>query len=140
LGAALLEGQGFRWFKRHPRTSSHATAPHARQGSSASTTAFAVRHPAVTSAVIESRTIDHLDGYLAADGIELSPDVLDLIDQIVAPGVTGNVADNMWSIAPARLVRRPALVTGVSTHRRAHASVSPDLRARNRSRRPPASI
>jgi hypothetical protein len=40
--------------------------------------------------------MEHLDGYLAADGIELSTDVLDRIDQIVPPGVTINVADNMW--------------------------------------------
>jgi aryl-alcohol dehydrogenase-like predicted oxidoreductase len=59
--------------------------------------AFAVHHPAVTSAIIGPRTIEHLDGYLAADGITLSIDVLDHIDQIVPPGVTINVADNMWN-------------------------------------------
>jgi aryl-alcohol dehydrogenase-like predicted oxidoreductase len=57
--------------------------------------AFAVRHPAVTSTIIGPRTIEHLDSYLAADGIELSADVLDRIDEIVPPGVTINVADNM---------------------------------------------
>ena len=40
--------------------------------------------------------MDHLDGYLAADGIELSSDVLDRIDEIVPPGVTIDVADNYW--------------------------------------------
>ncbi len=68
-----------------------------------------VRHPAVTSAIIGPRTMDHLDGYLAADGIELSDDVLDRIDEIVAPGVTVNVADNMWdfgTLAPAPTNRR----------------------------------
>ena len=60
--------------------------------------AFAIRHPAVTSAIIGPRTMEHLDGYLAADGIELSTDVLDRIDQIVPPGVTINVDDNMWNI------------------------------------------
>jgi aryl-alcohol dehydrogenase-like predicted oxidoreductase len=59
--------------------------------------AFVVRHPAVTSAIIGPRTMDHLDGYLAADGIELPTDVLDRIDEIVPPGVTVNVADNMWN-------------------------------------------
>jgi hypothetical protein len=49
------------------------------------------------------RTIDHLDGYLAAAGIELSVDVLDQIDQIVPPGVTVKVADNMWSVGTAAL-------------------------------------
>jgi aryl-alcohol dehydrogenase-like predicted oxidoreductase len=58
--------------------------------------AFAVRHPAVTSTIIGPRTHEHLDGYLAADGVELSTDVLDAIDRIVPPGHTVNVGDNMW--------------------------------------------
>jgi len=59
--------------------------------------AFATTHPAVTSTIIGPRTMEHLDAYLAADGIELTVDVLDRIDEIVAPGVTVNVADNMWN-------------------------------------------
>jgi len=59
--------------------------------------AFVTRHPAVTSAIIGPRTMEHLDTYLAADGIHLSDDVLDRIDQIVPPGVTINAADNMWA-------------------------------------------
>jgi len=58
--------------------------------------AFVTRHPAVTSAIIGPRTMAHLDGYLAADGLDLPADLLDRIDQIVPPGVTINVADNMW--------------------------------------------
>ncbi|MBO0773155.1 MAG: aldo/keto reductase, partial [Actinobacteria bacterium] len=65
--------------------------------------AFVVRHPAVTSAIIGPRTMQHLDGYLAADGIELSADVLDRIDEIVPPGVTINVADNMWEVGTRAL-------------------------------------
>ena len=65
--------------------------------------AFAIRHPAVTSTIIGPRTMEHLDGYLAADGIELPADVLDRIDEIVPPGVTINVADNMWNIGTAAL-------------------------------------
>ena len=68
--------------------------------------AFVTRHPAVTSAIIGPRTMEHLDGYLAADGIELSTDVLDRIDQIVPPGVTINVADNMWNIGTTGAGRR----------------------------------
>ncbi|MBR7833222.1 aldo/keto reductase [Actinospica durhamensis] len=60
--------------------------------------AFAVRHPAVTSTIIGPRTMEHLEGYLAADGIELTTDVLDRIDAIVPPGVTVDIADNMWEI------------------------------------------
>ena len=38
-----------------------------------------------------------LDGYLAADSVELSVDVLDRIDAIVAPGVTLDIADTLWA-------------------------------------------
>jgi aryl-alcohol dehydrogenase-like predicted oxidoreductase len=65
--------------------------------------AFVIRHPAVTSAIIGPRTMEHLDGYLAADGIELSADVLNRIDEIVPPGVTINVADNMWYVGTRAL-------------------------------------
>ena len=65
--------------------------------------AFVIRHPAVTSAIIGPRTMEHLDSYLTADGIELPVDVLDRIDQIVPPGVTINVADNMWNIGTTAL-------------------------------------
>ena len=65
--------------------------------------AFVIRHPAVTSAIIGPRTMEHLDGYLAADGIELPADVLDRIDEIVPPGVTINIADNMWNIGTTAL-------------------------------------
>jgi aryl-alcohol dehydrogenase-like predicted oxidoreductase len=65
--------------------------------------AFAARHPAVTAVIIGPRTMDHLDGYLAADGIELSADVLDQIDRIVPPGGTVNVADNMWNVGTTAL-------------------------------------
>jgi aryl-alcohol dehydrogenase-like predicted oxidoreductase len=59
--------------------------------------AFVTSHPAVTSAIIGPRTMEHLDAYLDADGIDLSSDVLDRIDQIVPPGVTINIVDNMWN-------------------------------------------
>jgi aryl-alcohol dehydrogenase-like predicted oxidoreductase len=65
--------------------------------------AFTVRHPAVTSTIIGPRTMEHLKGYLAADGIELSDDVLDRIDEIVPPGVTINVVDNMWNVGTTAL-------------------------------------
>ncbi len=65
--------------------------------------AFVTRHPAVTSAIIGPRTMEHLDTYLAADGIELPSDLLDRIDQIVPPGVTINVADNMWNFGTPAL-------------------------------------
>jgi len=65
--------------------------------------AFATHHPAVTSAIIGPRTMEHLDRYLAADGIDLSNDVLDRIDEIVPPGASINVADNMWEFGTTAL-------------------------------------
>ena len=58
--------------------------------------AFVINHPAVTAAIVGPRTMDHLESYLAADGVELSSDVLDRIDEIVPPAHTVNIADNMW--------------------------------------------
>jgi len=60
-------------------------------------TAWAAQHPAVSSVVIGPRTMGQLDGYLAADGVELSGDVLDRVDAIVAPGVTLDPVDTMWA-------------------------------------------
>jgi len=65
--------------------------------------AFVTRHPAVTSAIIGPRTMDHLDSYLAADGIDLPTDLLDRIDQIVPPAVTINVADNLRNFGTTAL-------------------------------------
>jgi aryl-alcohol dehydrogenase-like predicted oxidoreductase len=65
--------------------------------------AFVISHPAVTSAIIGPRTMEHLEGYLAADGTELPADVLDRIDEIVSPGVTINVDDNMWNVGTPAL-------------------------------------
>ena len=47
--------------------------------------------------------MEHLGSYLAADGVELSADVLDRIDAIVAPGHTVNVADNGWATSTTAL-------------------------------------
>jgi aryl-alcohol dehydrogenase-like predicted oxidoreductase len=58
--------------------------------------AFVIRHPAVTSAIIGPRTMEHLDSQLPAADVELSTELLDSIDEIVPPGVTLNPeADNM---------------------------------------------
>jgi aryl-alcohol dehydrogenase-like predicted oxidoreductase len=65
--------------------------------------AWATRHPAVTSTIIGPRTMDHLDAYLAADGVDLPADLLDRIDQIVPPAVTISVADNMWEVGTTAL-------------------------------------
>ena len=59
-------------------------------------TAFVLRHPGVTSAVIGPRTLSHLEGYLATAGVQLSHDVLDRIDDVVPPGASIDVQDTMW--------------------------------------------
>ena len=47
---------------------------------------FITAHPGVTSAIIGPRTMDHLRSQLAAADTVLTADVLDAIDEIVAPG------------------------------------------------------
>jgi aryl-alcohol dehydrogenase-like predicted oxidoreductase len=59
--------------------------------------AFVINHPAVTSAIIGPRTMDHLESQLAALDVTLSGDVLDKIDEIVPPGTNLNPADAGWS-------------------------------------------
>jgi aryl-alcohol dehydrogenase-like predicted oxidoreductase len=58
--------------------------------------AFVIRHPAVTSAIIGPRTMDHLESQLPAADVHLSDDVLDRIDEIVPPGVNLNPVDAGW--------------------------------------------
>ncbi|MEW2142685.1 aldo/keto reductase [Micromonospora vinacea] len=63
---------------------------------------FVTAHPAVTSAIIGPRTIDHLHAQLAAADTVLPADVLDAIDAIVAPGVD-LAADEKFDTPPALL-------------------------------------
>lgn len=66
--------------------------------------AFVLRHPGVTSAIVGPRTMQQLESYLPAAELTLSADVLDRIDEIVAPGVTINPDDNSYGtheLAPA---------------------------------------
>jgi aryl-alcohol dehydrogenase-like predicted oxidoreductase len=58
--------------------------------------AFVIRHPAVTAAIIGPRTMEHLDSQLSAADVELSDDLLDRIDEIVAPGVNLHLDDGGW--------------------------------------------
>jgi aryl-alcohol dehydrogenase-like predicted oxidoreductase len=57
---------------------------------------FVIEHPAVTAAIIGPRTMEHLESQLGAADVELTPDVLDRIDEIVPPGVTLNPTDAGW--------------------------------------------
>ena len=58
--------------------------------------AFVIRHPAVTAAIIGPRTMEQLESQLSAADVMLSDDVLDRIDEIVAPGVNISAADGGW--------------------------------------------
>jgi aryl-alcohol dehydrogenase-like predicted oxidoreductase len=72
--------------------------------------AFVVQHPAVTSAIIGPRTMEHLDGQLAAAGVTLDAAVLDRIDEIVPPGTNLNQRDRGYeppALTTPALRRRP---------------------------------
>jgi aryl-alcohol dehydrogenase-like predicted oxidoreductase len=72
--------------------------------------AFVIEHPAVTAAIIGPRTMEHLESQLRAVDVELTPDVLDRIDEIVEPGTNISAADAGWqnpALAPAARRRSP---------------------------------
>ncbi len=58
--------------------------------------AFVIEHPAVTAAIVGPRTMEQLEGQLSALDAKLGNDVLDRIDEIVAPGTNINPADAGW--------------------------------------------
>jgi aryl-alcohol dehydrogenase-like predicted oxidoreductase len=58
--------------------------------------AFVVNHLGVTSAIIGPRTMDQLTTQLPAADITLPAEVLDRIDEIVAPGTTPNFFDTAY--------------------------------------------
>ena len=72
--------------------------------------AFVIRHPAVTSAIIGPRTMEHLESQLGSDAVTLADEVLDAIDEIVAPGKNLKSADAGWQspalVNPKRWRRR----------------------------------
>ncbi|MFP5488657.1 MAG: aldo/keto reductase [Acidimicrobiia bacterium] len=59
--------------------------------------AWATEHPGVTAALIGPRTEAQLDDLLGAMEVRLTGDVLDAIDEVVAPGVDLNPADVGWT-------------------------------------------
>lgn len=73
--------------------------------------AFVLEHPAVTSAIIGPRTLEHLEAALGAEKITLGTDLLDRIDEIVPPGTNLNEADAGYqppSLTDPALRRRSA--------------------------------
>jgi aryl-alcohol dehydrogenase-like predicted oxidoreductase len=73
--------------------------------------AFVLEHPAVSAAIIGPRTMEQLESQLSAPDVRLESDVLDRIDEIVAPGTNVNPADAGWS---------PSVLTTPSRRRRHH--------------------
>lgn len=75
--------------------------------------AFAVTHPAITSAIIGPRTPEQLDHLLVGAEVQLSDELLDQIDQIVPPGVDVAPLERAAYIPPAiaqTSLRRRALM------------------------------
>ena len=58
--------------------------------------AFVINHPGITSAIIGPRTMEQLVSQLPAADVTLSTEILDRIDELVAPGVTMNPDDNSY--------------------------------------------
>lgn len=65
--------------------------------------AFAIAHPGVTSALIGPRTMEQLDDLLAGAEITLTDEILDQLDEIVAPGTNVGALD--MSYRPPALQR-----------------------------------
>jgi aryl-alcohol dehydrogenase-like predicted oxidoreductase len=70
---------------------------------------FVLAHPAVTSAIIGPRTLNHLESQLAATDTILSADILDAIDTIVPPGT---------DLAPHEKLDTPPALLNPSLRRR----------------------
>jgi aryl-alcohol dehydrogenase-like predicted oxidoreductase len=72
--------------------------------------AFAIAHPGVSSALLGPRTMEQLDDLLAGLDVTLSDEILDRIDEIVAPGTDVGTLDQAY-VPPALerldLRRRP---------------------------------
>jgi aryl-alcohol dehydrogenase-like predicted oxidoreductase len=72
--------------------------------------AFAIAHPGVTSAIIRPHTMDQLEDLLAAADVSLTGDLLDQIDEIVAPGTDVGSLDQAYlppAVLDPSLRRRP---------------------------------
>ncbi|MDY0908547.1 aldo/keto reductase [Microbacterium sp. CFBP9034] len=68
--------------------------------------AFAINHPGVTAAIVGPRTMEQLESYLPAVELTLSTEVLDRIDELVAPGIALNPDDNSYGAHELQLAAR----------------------------------
>ncbi len=72
--------------------------------------AFVMAHPGVTSAILGPRTMQQLDDLLAGADVVLSDDILDRIDEVVAPGTDAGPMGAAYAppaVTQASLRRRP---------------------------------
>ena len=73
--------------------------------------AFVMAHPGVTSAILGPRTMQQLEDLLAGADIALSDEILDQIDEVVAPGADSGPMGAVYAppaVTQASLRRRPA--------------------------------
>jgi len=68
--------------------------------------AFTIEHPAVTSAIIGPRVMEHLETILDAGSIVLDPDLLDRIDQLCPPGTVVGPTVDLPSGTTKEMLRR----------------------------------
>jgi aryl-alcohol dehydrogenase-like predicted oxidoreductase len=79
--------------------------------------AFAIAHPAVTSALIGPRTMEQLEDLLVGMEVSLNDEILDRIDQIVPPGTDVGTLDQAYqpqALQSPELRRRPMHKRGAS--------------------------
>jgi aryl-alcohol dehydrogenase (NADP+) len=72
--------------------------------------AFVTAHPGVTSAILGPRTMQHLDDLLAGAEVILNDEILDRIDELVAPGTDAGSMGAIYvppALTEANLRRRP---------------------------------
>lgn len=72
--------------------------------------AFVIAHPGVTSAILGPRTMQQLDDLLAGADVVISDEILDRIDEVVAPGV--DAGDGRGLCAAGRDPGKPAAPSG----------------------------
>src|SRR6202035_2879918 len=76
---------------------------------------FVMAHPGVTSAILGPRTMQHLDDLLAGADISLSDEILDQIDEVVAPGADSG----RWAVYTPPAVTQASLRRCPAAERRA---------------------
>jgi aryl-alcohol dehydrogenase-like predicted oxidoreductase len=72
--------------------------------------AFVMAHPGVTSAILGPRTMQQLEDLLAGAEVALSDEILDRIDEVVAPGTDAGPMGALYTppaVTQASLRRRP---------------------------------